>query len=105
MEPSYTEWTYVLTDRKYRIYKHCPYCDKNCAYTMMRYYTNRDGETERQYRVECPICKHKGKTYLHQNIAEQSWEVRENDPETISPWPGNKRKRLFYESLSKGDYN
>ena len=47
---------------------------------MMRYVTNRDGETEKQYRVECPVCDHKGKTYLHESVAIKSWEVRENDP-------------------------
>ena len=73
-QPVYSEWK-----ETHEIY-YCPYCERNTANMMARFVTNRDGEKERQFRVECPVCDHAGKTYLHKSIAAQSWEVRENDP-------------------------
>ena len=90
MEPVYSEWKFVVdADNRRKVHK-CPYCDDFYAYLMMRYVTDREGETEKQFRVECPICKHAGKTYLHESIAIRSWEVRENDP---IPLPPKKKRR------------
>ncbi len=81
MEPKDTEWKALVNAYNQREIKYCPYCERSTAVMNIRYHTNRDGETERQYRVECPVCKHTGKTYLHESVAAMSWEVRENDPE------------------------
>ena len=65
MEPVYSEWKRVVNaNREHELY-YCPYCENSRAFLMNRYITNRDGETERQFRVECPVCEHKGKTYMH----------------------------------------
>lgn len=81
MEPKATEWKPLLNAYKHKELRYCPYCKTHTAVMNVRYYTNRDEETERQYRVECPICKHAGKVYLHESVAALSWEGRENDPE------------------------
>lgn len=81
MEPSCTEWKPALTPDRKPIAERCPYCSRPVAKMMKRYITNRDGETEAQYRVECPMCGHRGNTYFHESVARISWENRENDPE------------------------
>ena len=77
MEPVYSEWKPVIDahNRQKRIY--CRYCSKDFAKLMKRYHTNRDGERETQYRVECPMCKSEGKVFLHESIAELSWDAGE----------------------------
>lgn len=92
MEPVYSEWKIYVNAHNQRELQHCPYCEQPVAYLMTRYVTNRDGETERQFRVHCPVCNHTGKTYLHESIAIKSWEVRENDP---LPLPPKKRRRWY----------
>ena len=94
MEPSYSEWKEVVNAYNHKRLLYCPYCDSHSAFLMSRYVTNRDGETERQYRVYCPLCRHNGKTYMHESIAEKSWEVRENDPPPKPP-----RRRRSYQSV------
>ena len=91
MEPIYSPWKESLNAYKQMEMVRCPYCEKWTGRMMIRYVTNRDGETEKQYRVECPICQHAGKVYLHKSVAEKSWEVRENDP-IPEPLPPRRRK-------------
>lgn len=80
MDLTYTEWKPMVDahNRKHTIY--CPNCSMHSAVMMTRFMTGREGDTERQYRVECAACKKTGKTYLHESVAEMSWEARENDP-------------------------
>ena len=80
MEPTYSDWKKLVNAHKQYVTEYCPYCEQRTAYMMLRYHTNRDGETERQYRIECPICQRNGKTYIHQSVAEMSWQSREGDP-------------------------
>lgn len=80
MEPGYSEWKQIVNAHNEKETVYCPYCGDYTAQVMLRYYTNKDLETEPQYRVHCPVCNKTGKTYLHKNIAEKSWEIRENDP-------------------------
>ena len=81
MEPTYSDWKHLVNANKQYVTEYCPYCGRATAYMMIRYHTNRDGETERQYRVECPICENHGKTYIHQSVAEMSWQSKEGDPD------------------------
>ena len=77
-EPSVTEWKSLKNANKQIVTCKCPYCMKDYnAKMMVRYRTDRNGETEKQYRVECPICKHVGKTYLHESVALLSWNAQE----------------------------
>lgn len=94
MEPVYSEWKTLIDAYNQRRMIYCPYCERPTAHMMQRYVTNRDGETERQYRVECPVCNSVGKVYMHTSIAELSWNAREQDkpPEPEQP----KRKRTYY---------
>ncbi len=79
MEPVYSDWKRDMkAGNKYEL-QYCPYCDNRRAFLMKRFVTNRDGETEVQFRVECPVCKRTGKTYLHESIAIMSWEGKEHD--------------------------
>ena len=80
MEPKYTEWKPLVDGHNRRHIQYCPYCEDSFAIMMIRYCTDREGEVEKQFRVECPVCHHTGKTYLHESVAEQSWKTRENDP-------------------------
>lgn len=80
MEPSYSEWKPLMTTQMHYVVEHCPYCEKTTAKMMCRFVTDREGQTERQYRVECPICQHHGNTYFHESTARLSWHGRENDP-------------------------
>ena len=95
MEPGYSDWKVSVNAHNQKETVYCPYCGEFSAQMMIRYYTNNDLETERQYRVHCPVCNNIGKTYLHKSVAEKSWEVRENDPpkedlkprrRSIIPW-------------------
>lgn len=99
MEPKYSEWKALIDayNRKKMIY--CPYCDKPNAYMMQRYVTNRDGETERQYRVECPVCNSVGKVYMHTSTAELSWNAREQD-KPLDPEP---QKKMTYHFVKDAD--
>ena len=92
MEPSYSEWKPVIDANNHYITGYCPYCGDDSARMMKRYYTNRDGESEAQFRVECPVCKNHGKTYLHESIAQISWDGQEHDPNREKPFA---KKRLF----------
>lgn len=85
MEPTYSEWKNYIQSGNQSELLYCPYCDNSHAVMRVRYHTNRDGETEKQFRVECPICNHAGKVYLHESIAKMSWGVRENDPPKNPP--------------------
>lgn len=77
MEPTYSEWKKVTnSSNKYEL-QYCPYCENRRAFLMSRFVTNRDGETEKQFRVECPVCNRSGKTYLHESVAILSWEGKE----------------------------
>jgi len=77
-EPSYSDWKPVKNaDRQIETHK-CEFCFKKDAAKMMtRYYTDRNGEKEQQYRVECPLCKTIGKTFLHKSVALLSWKAQE----------------------------
>lgn len=90
MEPAYSEWKPVINALGHYENRHCAYCDRGSARMMKRFYTNRDGETEAQFRVECPFCKVHGKTYMHESIAGISWDGMEHDPKyedpTIKKW-------------------
>lgn len=88
-EPSYSDWIPVVDANNRRHLRYCPYCERRVALMLGRYYTNRDGEKERQFRVECPVCGNTGKVYLHESIAEMSWEAREHDP--LPPLPRRRR--------------
>lgn len=80
MEPTYTEWKEAVDAHNHFLTRYCPHCGEHNAKVMKRFYTNRDGESEPQYRVECPICKKKGKTYSHESVASMSWSGMEHDP-------------------------
>ena len=97
MEPSYTEWKPFVNAQNEFVTVYCPYCQDHRAKMMSRYVTNRDGETERQYRVTCPVCERSGKTYLHENIARRSWETCEQDKRMArqmeaTKWPRSKSR-------------
>ena len=87
MEPSYTEWKPYLNASKQERMLYCPNCERNVAKLMKRFYTNRDGETEAQFRVECPICKECGKTYLHESVARLSWAGNEHKAKNGGVFP------------------
>lgn len=92
MEPSYTEWKPDLNASKQEKYIYCPDCERHVAKLMKRFYTNRDGESEAQYRVECPICKAHGKTYMHESVAKLSWSGNEHKPKTAEPYFKRRRR-------------
>lgn len=92
MEPGYSEWKDVINAQNEREEVYCPYCEKYTGRVKIRYYTNKDMETERQYRVHCPVCNNIGKTYLHKSVAVKSWEARENDP----PQEPKPRRRSYW---------
>jgi len=100
MEPVYSEWRPVIDGHNRRQMIYCPYCERGSATMMKRYMTNRDGETEQQFRVECPVCNNTGKVYLHMSVAELSWGSRENDPPKEDYLPHRKRRMLF---IKEGD--
>lgn len=92
MEPVYSAWKPLFDAYNRKKLQRCPFCEENTAVMMTRYTTNRDGETEKQYRVECPVCKKTGKTYLHESVAYQSWVARENHPK---PKPVYRKGRWY----------
>lgn len=94
MEPTYTEWKPDVTAKNEFLTRYCQHCCEDSAKVMKRFYTNRDGETEAQYRVECELCKRTGKTYLHESVATISWNGLEHDPKADIYVP--KKCRHFY---------
>ncbi len=97
-EPTYTEWKPVVDAHNHYETAYCPYCDNYIARMMKRFYTNRDGESEAQFRVECPLCKTHGKTYMHESVAKISWDGREHDGQEPDPYL-RKAKRRFVPIL------
>ena len=94
-EPVYSEWRPLEKPGRRRELQYCPYCERPVALVLFRYYTDRNGETERQYRVECPICSNHGKTYLHENIAIMSWLSREHDRPKEEDVPKKRRHQIL----------
>ena len=93
-EPVYSEWKPLEKAGRRRDLQYCPYCERPVAFMMMRYYTGRDGDIQKQYRIECPVCQNHGKTYMHESVALMSWSSREHDrPKEEEP---PKKRRRFY---------
>ena len=93
MEPSYSEWKPVVdAEYRYKTYS-CGDCDCELAQLMKRFYTNRDGESEAEFQVQCPICGAKGKVYHRESTAVMSWNGREHDPNRKDPFEPKKKRR------------
>ena len=106
MEPRYSEWKPMINGKNQREMIYCPTCQRPIAYMTHRYITDRNNETSEQFRVECPGCTQKGKTYQRMSVASISWggmEHIKNPPKEI---PEKRRgPRITYIRTEENDGN
>ena len=97
MDLVYSDWKYVITSNNLKELFFCPKCDRSTASLMHRYVTDRNGERSEQFRIECPICQGKGKTYQNKTVAIKSWCSGEHIKKPPKSTP--KRRPMLYESI------
>lgn len=92
MEPSYSEWKPVINAGNIMHMYSCNVCDCNRVLLMKRFYTDRNGESEAEFQVRCPICGTVGKVYHRENTAVMSWNGREHNPTRPNPFEEKRRR-------------
>lgn len=73
----YTEWKQCDN-----IYRYCAKCKSNLAVLEKRLMTGRDGDSHKEYRIQCTCCGQKSDVHMSMNLTIFDWEghQEEKDP-------------------------
>ena len=74
----YTEWKPCDTN-----YLYCINCRKDTGLLMRRMVTGRDGDTVKEYRIECTDCGQKSGVHMSKNLTIFDWEGHQEPKDTL----------------------
>lgn len=74
----YTDWTKCEA-----LLRYCRECNDFHGVLMKRIVTGRDGDTHKEYKIECESCGQKSGVHMSRNLTIYDWEGHQEEPDSL----------------------